>query len=285
MAAVATEPRFGLFPYLNEDLKLNILSYVADAPFESLPENYPRSSLTHHLPHVSKAFCRMADSDLYWKQAIERQVAREPFLWRQALEQRCHRPTTSTTDLIVGAAEGSSSYKALYQWIVSTHLRFKGAVFFMPGQVQLGEPYGLHFFEPRYRLLIAEVMQGQPPSAKHGGRIVGSPTFIHANRAPLAPTSPAVLVEVVRCELYPDGRADVLLLPTAHVWLERILVRPHSGHLYEAQCLRMGHVVHMEMNKLARNEALAQAMDRLAGELQEEQENDDEEWTSEEDEE
>ena len=79
----------------------------------------------------------------------------------------------------------------------------------------LGEPYELHFFEPRYRLLIAEVMKGYPESAKSGGRIQNPPIFVHANRGPLAPTTPATLVEVVRCEIFPDGRADVVLMPKA----------------------------------------------------------------------
>ena len=79
----------------------------------------------------------------------------------------------------------------------------------------LGEPYELHFYEHRYRLLIADVMRGYPEEAKHGGHIQNPPCFVHANRGPLAPTTPATLVQVVRCEIFPDGRADVLLMPTA----------------------------------------------------------------------
>lgn len=78
----------------------------------------------------------------------------------------------------------------------------------------LGEPYELHFYEPRYRLLIAEVMRDHPEEAKQGGHIENPPCFVHANRG-CQETNPGTLVQVQRCEVFPDGRADVLLLPKA----------------------------------------------------------------------
>jgi hypothetical protein len=63
--------------------------------------------------------------------------------------------------------------------------------------------------------MIANLMRDYPEQAKRGGRIHNPPVFVHANRGPLAPTTPATIVEVVRCEIYPDGRADVQLLPKA----------------------------------------------------------------------
>ena len=92
--------------------------------------------------------------------------------------------------------------------------------------VCLGEPYSVHFYEPRYRLLIAEVMRDYSDEAKHGGHIGNHnpPCFVHANRGPLAPTTPATLVQVVRCEMFPDGRADVVLLPKAVRCVARVCV-------------------------------------------------------------
>lgn len=77
--------------------------------------------------------------------------------------------------------------------------------------------------------MIAELMRHQPDEAKRGGRIRNPPVFVHANRGPLAPTTPATLVEVVRCEIFEDGRADLLLLPKAVsmwkcVWALRCVV-------------------------------------------------------------
>lgn len=275
---------FHLFTDLHEDLKLAILSFVADAPFESMPENYPKSSLTHTLPLVSKQFRVFCEEQSYWKAAIERQFQKEPFLWKRALHKICdiapaskEAGTATAPDLVEQAAQAlqKPSFKALYKKIVTDHIRFKGPVFFMGGQVQLGEPYALHFFEPRYRLLITEVMRGQPESAKNGGRIPHPALFVHANRAPLAPTTPATIVEIVQCQVYPDGRADVLLLPTAYVWIEKVWVRPNSGHLYYAQCLRMGQSVTHSMNQLSRQETLTNVMDMLAGRLDNTDEEDD----------
>jgi hypothetical protein len=275
--AAAPVPRryFGLFPYLSDDLKLAVLSYVADAPLEGMcnDKDYSQSTLTHTMPFVSKRFRDFSRTDLYWKQALIRQVANEPYLWRSGLVQMCRqdpRATHSTDkgDLVeVASALLGTSYKELYAQVLSEQVRFKGPVFFMPGQLQIGEPYGLHFFEPRYRLMIAEVMQHQSLEARRGGKIHGDALFIHANRSPLAPTSPAVLVQVQRCEVYPDGRADVVLVPVSHVWVEKLWVRPHSGHLYYAQCLRMPLTLTHQMNTLARQEALADVMSALASHI------------------
>lgn len=266
---------FHLFPYLQEDIKTFVLSFVADAPFETMPENYPKSSLTHRLPLVSKKFRELAKSDSYWKAAIERQVRREPTMWRNALHsmretnpEECKEESIAQLVQLTHQKLNGVSYKSIYEDIVTNYLRFKGPVFYMSGQVQLGEPYALHFFEPRYRLLIAEVMREQTEEARNGGRIRSrGASFIHANRAPLAPTTPATIVQVLSCQMYPDGRADVWLLPTAYCWLERVWIRPNSGHLYYAQCLRMGTKVTNEMNQLTRQEALASVMDLLANQF------------------
>lgn len=292
----ASAKQFSKFSDLHDDIKLNILSFVADAPFESLPQHYPKSALTHQLPFVCKKFRSFAQLDGFWKDAALRQLSKEPFLWKEALLRVCGDANTTTIGGSGNSLENSavslverafgalsshherSSYKLLYQTAVTNHLRFKGPVFFMPGNLQLGEPYGLHFFEPRYRLLISEVMQAQPTAARHGGRLAGELAyFVHANRTPLAPTTPAVLVRVLRCDLYPDGRADVVLLPTAHVWMERLWVRPRSGNLYYTQCLKMGRSVTAEMNILARQEALVHVMDRLATEFVDDLNNNDDE--------
>ena len=58
-------------------------------------------------------------------------------------------------------------------------------------------------------------MRDYPEEAKHGGHIKNPPCFVHANRGPLAPTEPATLVEVVRGDIFEDGRADVMLMPKA----------------------------------------------------------------------
>ena len=170
-------------------------------------------------------------------------------------------------------------YKSVYQQVFFRHIRYHGRVFYMDSEIQLGESYGLHFFEPRYRILISEVMAQFPLNARRGGRVLpvlpglfppparGSrvmdddlkaitlnlleenesivenfrmPTFIHAHQSPLRHNAPATIVQVQNCIISADGSADVLLKPLAYIWIEKVVERPFSGGLYEAVGIRMG---------------------------------------------
>lgn len=176
-------------------------------------------------------------------------------------------------------ATSSGTYQCLYQSILQGHMRFQAPVFYMPSDVRLGDAYGLHLFELRYRLLISEVMANFPVSARRGepispqipglfppnralgqvmdddikGSILGLleknepllqncqlPTFIHAHQAPMRRNVPATIVQVQQCVVQPDGSADVLLKPLAYIWLEEIWERPGTGGLVEARGIRMG---------------------------------------------
>lgn len=196
----------------------------------------------------------------------------------ELLEQACsaieaHPPHHHT-------ATTSGIYQCLYQSVVLRHLRYQAPVFYMNSSVQLGSQYGLHMFEPRYRLLMSEVMssfplrarRGErigpmvpglfPPSCVHGQRVMEDdikastlnlleenesllgkyqmPTFIHAHQSPLRRNTPATIVQVQHCAISPDGSADVLLKPIAYIWLEQIWERPGTGGLIEARGIRMG---------------------------------------------
>ena len=169
-------------------------------------------------------------------------------------------------------------YKGIYQQVFSRHLRFHERVFYMDSEMQIGEPYGLHLFEPRYRILISEVMSRFPLNARRGGRIhpilpglspppargrimdddlkaitlhllkdneltienFRMPTFIHAHQSPLRRNTPATIVQVQMCDISADGSADVVLKPLAYIWIDKVVERPFSGGLYEAVGIRMG---------------------------------------------
>jgi len=281
---------FKLFPYLSEELKGTVLSYVADAPLET--EYSTKSSLTHTLPAVNRQFRALCNGNPFWKDAVVRMLKNEPELWKTALHNLVRddaeeegRPSSlgsrnnsnkeSATELVERThkflqehqGHNISSYKSIYQAVVNHYLRFQGPVFCMPGHVALGQPYALHLFEYRYRVLIAQVLRGQGAAARNGGSLTGPPVyFLHANRG-LEATAPAVLVQVTECRVFADGRADVVLLPVNHVWIERVWMRADQGNLYYAQALKMGRAVTQQMNQLHRQEALANVMDRLAGEL------------------
>ena len=138
----------------------------------------------------------------------------------------------------------------------------------MPGHVLLGGSYRLHMFEPRYRLLVAELLKGYPEEAKRGELIATggrpAPIFVHANRNPFAASSPACLVQLVRCNISPrDGTADVMLLPIAYIWMEKIWIRANSGNLHYAQCIRMGQKATREMHELINQETLESVISRM----------------------
>jgi len=176
-------------------------------------------------------------------------------------------------------ASSSGIHQCIYKSIVNHHLRYQGPVFYMPSAIRLGSPYGLHFFEPRYRLLMSEVMAPYPVSARRGERIspmvpslipnnslrhngddddikadllnvleqnqslLGKyqlPSFIHAHQSPLRKNTPATIVQVRQCMVSRDGSADVYLEPIAYIWIDQVFERPGTGGLYEAQGIRMG---------------------------------------------
>ncbi len=148
-------------------------------------------------------------------------------------------------------------YMELYRYILSNFIKYTSPLFYMPSNdVFLGKPIGLHFFEMRYRLLISEVMSSYPESFRNGGPIsrpisrpinteednddeFEHPKFIYANNAPLKPGTIVTIVRVVRCEVYPDHRADVVLLPDTYARVESVWMRPNSHNLYEAKVVRM----------------------------------------------
>lgn len=258
------EKDFPQVSLLGDDIVAHVLSFVADAPFENsrgLDPNFV-SSLTHSLPFVSKQFRRLVKRDCFWKDALIRQVSAEP-LWNRGLMGLYPGPgqipeVGNASELVeVMQTSLGAACKELYRRVLNEKIRFVGPIFYMGQSITLGEPYGLHFFEPRYRRLIAEVMSPFPASAKQGGPIEcadgqSPPVFIHANVHPLTRSSPAVLVQVIRCGIHPrDGRADVFLLPIAYVSMERIWEEERANdHLYHGMCMRVGQRVAEDLARL-----------------------------------
>lgn len=200
---------------------------------------------------------------------IEQQTDEEKLLQKACTVIKRHPPHQHT-------ATSSGIYQCMYQSIVVRHLRYQAPVFIMPTDVQLGSPYGLHFFEPRYRVLMAEVMAPYPVSARRGERIMPlvpglfppsreqvmedeiksqtmdlleenvellkycMPLFIHAHQMPLERDTPATIVQVLQSDIHPDGSADVMLMPLAYIYIDELWERPGTGGLLEARGIRMG---------------------------------------------
>lgn len=138
------------------------------------------------------------------------------------------------------------NFQQLYKYILNRQLRHVGPVFCMPANVKMNQAYGLHLFEPRYRLLIADVLRDIPREYKDGSKNLiddgqYNVQFIHANNTPIeANETLGTLVQVIRCQIYNDGRADVLLLPIQHIWLEHLWIRQNSGNLVYGQARKLG---------------------------------------------
>lgn len=239
------KPRtFHQFSLLHEDLQVFILSFVSQVPFE---DPQCRSLLTHTLPYVSHHFHAMCQSDYLWQEALERLVVKDPALWVPGLLKLVSNNVDSNGPKFVSRvhqALNEPGFIRVFQMVVARHLRFTGPVFIMSGVVRLGQGIALHFFEPRYRTLIARVLEDWPDEAREGAPIEANangdyPTFVYAHTAPFAPTTPACLVRVQQCTIHHNGSADVLLIPVAYVYLERLWEAPNTGRLHYAQCLRM----------------------------------------------
>lgn len=258
------------FEVLGEDTVLSILKFVSNAPLEQLSCRTGASELTDLLPGVSKMFQELSEHDSLWKPALLRQLHREPKLWTEGLlklaeKQKLWDPDFSDSETAetflerVRSALNAVAYKTIYKQVVSQHIRVTKPVFYMPGPLLLGGSYRVHLFEPRYRLMVAELMRDYPQEARQGELTTAggrpAPVFIHANRDPFGVASGACLVQMVRCTISPrDGTADIMLLPIAYVWLEKVWIRKNSGNLHYAQSVRMGQKATRDMHELIEQE-------------------------------
>lgn len=232
-------------------------------------------TLTHVFPLVCKRFCSIcASSDVLWSEAIERLATNDPRGWKLVLSSYergygnadcddCNasdlRPTTIIAFLVSKAcvnfhaslqeasndvAQNQSTAMLLFRCLAkeATPMRFQGPVFQMrTGEpLRIGQPIGLHLFEPRYRLLIKEAMQGRSKNEKSGAPIgmeKSRPQFLfsYGVSLPLVCGDPAVIVELSRCRIYDDGRADVSIVPVMHAKVSRVWEREGSHTLMEAE--------------------------------------------------
>lgn len=254
---VADLKEFPQFAELSEDLCQLILVFVADAPLEQrLPgpiAQYKQASLTEYLPLVNKRFHYLSNLDYYWEPALMRQL--ENKVWREGLKRLLPDGVkvgkgTNLLSVVRQQIGEEISCKELYRNILTQHIKFTGPIFLMPCHLRMGEMYGLHMFEPRYRIMIQDLMDSceNPEEAKRGGQIREKrvdgmsrpPLLIHAcEGSHLSPGEKACLVQVVWCRTYEYGTADVRLLPVAWLKLDKIWMRPSSGHLFYAKASRI----------------------------------------------
>ena len=259
----AVEPNFPQFAELNEDIQQIIISFIADAPYEfELPRSrqyqYRQATLTTTLPFVNKKFYGLSNLDSFWREALLRQLANEErdHVWKAGLRRMLplDHPIEEGANLLEEVRNhlgDAITYKDIYRKIFSRHLKFEAPMFLMPCSVKLGEMYGLHLFEPRYRIMIRNLMNAceNPRAARSGEPIRAGATRDGLLQPPylihfclpqhLRPGAMACLIQVVWCRTYEQETADVQLMPIAWVRLDRVWCRQDQGDLFYAKATRV----------------------------------------------
>eukprot|EP00553_Chaetoceros_curvisetus_P014702 CAMPEP_0204644962 /NCGR_PEP_ID=MMETSP0718-20130828/1847_1 /ASSEMBLY_ACC=CAM_ASM_000674 /TAXON_ID=230516 /ORGANISM="Chaetoceros curvisetus" /LENGTH=362 /DNA_ID=CAMNT_0051666675 /DNA_START=87 /DNA_END=1175 /DNA_ORIENTATION=+ len=135
------------------------------------------------------------------------------------------------------------SARSMYLSLIKVYANPIYPVFHMRSRtVSLGILQSLLFFEPRYRMLISEVMKGRKKKYHQGHPLSAPrPRFIFAHTGQvLRPGLSAFVVEVCRCRMLDGGRAHILIKPVERVKLISVSEREViSNGLHDARIMRL----------------------------------------------
>jgi len=224
-----------------------VFSFVATAPLEkiygvdSFHDSIGIGTLANILPFVCRKFHDFSQLETLWQASLERAIAKDK-VWNGAVARmgvisplnNLAAAKSLIPTLLVST--NVSNCKNLYQVILNEYIRVRLPIFFMPMEFDTTTPkprYQLHFFEPRYRIMITELMNGHGQAPGDNG-----PIFIHVVdvRGPRAKVG--ALVRIRECVFAPDGRAVADLEVIGSVRLKRCWVRPQSYSLYYGEGYR-----------------------------------------------
>lgn len=287
-----TTPRtFHQFSELGDDIALEILSYVSEAPFEV--NDSVQSPMTHVLPFVNRQFNEMCKSDTLWIASLQRLTYRNPDLCKNVFKQLLQAGKThpkwsifyrenidkddfmlahkvhnmdyfdkKEIDRLVSDVYHAVSYnknhknmarpdnqtqrsqpsaKSMYFTVLQDIAYTTLPVFHARcPTLQKGMLMNLILFEPRYRMLIQEAMEGRKPHEFRGRQLnEPRPRFVFAHTRSLEHGSCAFLVEIMKCRMLEGGRFRIVIHFIQKVKLEHVAVRPgvHNG-LHDARIKR-----------------------------------------------
>eukprot|EP00908_Phaeocystis_cordata_P011510 Transcript_22419.p1 GENE.Transcript_22419~~Transcript_22419.p1 ORF type:complete len:253 (+),score=68.07 Transcript_22419:411-1169(+) len=205
---------------------------------------------------INHQFRRIAASDVIWKDLCVQRWCSFPdaAAWVRTATEAAVRHGQAV-------ASGSSSqqtadpnvWRAAYKEH-EAELVLDYPVFAMGSQLSIAQPVGLHFFEPRYRRLIKLVMERD-------------------RRFVFAPVVPREGLQAFVCEChnlvaYPDGRADLYVLPVIKcavrkAWAERFNPMHPPLHWARVEMLPPGSAG--KTVEEAEDEAYATAEEEAAG--------------------
>ena len=129
--------------------------------------------------------------------------------------------------------------KEVFRRVLLNHKPIRLPVFSMFCPTSIGEEINLRLFEPRYRLMINEVLMGRSERERKGFPTTNPrPRFLFANRSGTWRKDVACVVEVRRCLIRRDGIADISIVPIQWAILTELVQRPESGGLRDAVIMR-----------------------------------------------
>jgi hypothetical protein len=134
-----------------------------------------------------------------------------------------------------------SCARCLYMTLVKTYSFITFPVFHMPfNGAEIGMYMTLNIFEPRYRMLVTEAMDGKSIYERNGKLIkVDRPRFIFANERELRNGTGGFLVEICRCIVLEGARAKIKVQFIRKVELKQLRLRPGvENGLLEARIRR-----------------------------------------------
>ena len=196
---------------------------------------------------TSKRISRLVRLDAVWSLATQNR-------WRLHLKEKEWLEDARETERARRAqtapgAPPTQIWQNLYR-IREAELRKELPVFFMHTNLQLAKPFGIHFFEPRYRRLISTAVAMAPITPEK------VPLFLYAKAEPNE-GQVMYLCEAHCVTRYTDGRADLYVLPVTRVMAHTVKVEtfdPRCPPLYWAQ------VEVMPMANVAERDGLARAL-------------------------
>ena len=227
---------FPFFTKLFDEIQMNILSFVADAPFEDVLKGERSSTLTDTLPLVSRKICAMARSNTLWEAAFRRAI-RSDEIWRRA-----------ASALDEGAVNNAMDYRSLYKNVFDTGIAVTGPVFIMGMEGDIPETYELYLFEARYVFMIDALLRKSREWIERGEPGPPPPMcFLHAHQGlgshrRFARETTALLVQMINCIGLHNGTYAVTLQVVAFVHVDRSWVVPQTGYLHFASGRRVKYV-------------------------------------------
>jgi len=145
------------------------------------------------------------------------------------------------------------SPQAAYASLLAKTKRKGMLAFFMPGQCRRFEHLNFHLFEPRYTLLMRNIMGGRT-DREWSGEIIPvcdtsqqhdrappslRPKFVYGCSRPFRRGARAYVCEVRRSIMHSNHAWDVELVPVERVIIENIFELPQTGSLHSVDVRRM----------------------------------------------